>query len=140
MFVEKKNYETIKRKVLCTRDMVLEGSFEELENYTTTIEERFSNIEQKVGLIVKDEEGLNNEREMIKRTVNEELTEFKDELLKMEDEFSNLLKRLNLLVGLFHNSVRYRDMIHIRQRVDAWKGEQFITRKEFLKMVSESRK
>ena len=111
---------------------------DETASYLATLRQRLAKLEGDANRLF---EGEHLREEAITRTHAELLRgriEFRQEMA-MLDERLVLLKRLVIkLVDSVRNSARRPQFGRLQQRVDAWRGEEFINREEFKRVLREA--
>jgi len=108
---------------------------QEVTNYLSVLQQRLKRLEGTVAELVTaqhlHEVGVENEHRELARLVRS----LSSELAEVEHHVESIKKETMRLIGAFRDAARQPQLNRLQQRVDAWKGEQFITRNEFRRLL-----
>ena len=111
---------------------------EEFTSYLHTLQGRLAKVETVMAGLVSDEH-LREERLEEKRgSLGVEMELARQDIKKVEDELLRIVRQTEKLVGAFKDAARQPQFNRLQQRVDAWKGEQYVSRKEFKKLAEDA--
>lgn len=109
----------------------------ELKAYIEHLNLRLSNLEEDAKRLIKEFHEKEEHLEQIHGEFTSEITGTREDIRKIESELTHLVKETGKLVQGFKNSTRRTQLENVSQRVDAWKGEQYISRDELKRVLNE---
>lgn len=108
--------------------------------YVHELARRLERIEKELARLLNKEYEQEGKIEERARELQRLGKETDQELSKVEASLQHVVHQTEKLVQAFKNSVRDGEFRRLQQRVDAWRGEEYITRAEFRKLLEEKLK
>jgi len=112
-------------------------SASEIADYLRELSNRLSHLEQESARLLTDEQHRLEGVERLHGELKIESADFEADIRKLDNELADIVRRVQALIAAFKSSARAHEYERLTRRVDAWKGEQFITRDEYRKMLDE---
>ncbi|MBR9692322.1 hypothetical protein GOV07_00135 [Candidatus Woesearchaeota archaeon] len=110
---------------------------EEFTTYLHSLQGRLAKVEKEMAGLVSKEHQREELLEEKHGSLRSEMELVRQDTQKVEDELLRIVRQTEKLVGAFKDAARAPQMNRLQQRVDAWKGEQYVSRKEFKKLAEE---
>jgi len=114
------------------------GEAYDLQSYVANLRDRIGRLEMSFAQIVSGEHIREERLEEAHASMARMVRDLDEELVTVEQRLRAVMAETTKLVGAFKDSGRQREFERLKQRVDLWKGEQYITRKEFKQRLKES--
>ncbi len=112
-----------------------ENELGELASYLSTLQERIGRLEESFAALVTAQHAREEKLEHEHHALSLLIQDFADDLVKVEKMLQGVKKETLKLITQFKECARRREFDRLQQRVDAWKGEQYITRDEFKRLL-----
>ena len=100
-------------------------------HYIRSLQERILKLEKSFAGMVSEEHGREEHLDEVRAALQRDIRSLKEDMKRVELALNAVVSDTTKLVSQFKNSAQQREYTRLKQRVDAWKGEQYITRKEF---------
>lgn len=110
----------------------------EMQRYLGSVTERIKQMENELYTLNGAEHERTLKLERLQGALQQEVVKLNQDLDDAERELTRYMRQTQRLVGEFRNAMRQQQLENLRDRVDGWKGEEFITRAEFLKWLRQS--
>jgi uncharacterized protein Yka (UPF0111/DUF47 family) len=113
----------------------LPGIDAELKQYVEQLNSRIGHLEEDAKQLTKQ---FSEQEEHLDRMHGEfaaEVASTKADIQKIETQLMHIVKETGKLVNGFKNSARRTQLEKTEQRVDAWKGEQYLSKDEYKRML-----
>ncbi len=107
----------------------------EIATYLQELRVRLSRLEQESAKLLTDEQRSFADVERLHHELKVRSADFEADLRKLDAELGVIVRRVQSLVAAFKSSARAREYERLSRRVDAWKGERFITRDEYKRLL-----
>ena len=108
---------------------------EEFTAYLHALQSRLAKVEKEMAGMVSEEHRREDRLEEKRGSLRSETELVRGDIQKVEDNLLRIVRQTEKLVGAFKDAARAPQMNRLSQRVDAWKGEQYVSRKEFKKLI-----
>ncbi len=114
-----------------------QGEEYDLQSYVASLQDRIKRLETGFAQIVSAEHVREERLEEGHASMARLVRDLGEEITAIEQRLRAVMAETTKLVGAFKDSGRRREFERLNQRVEAWKGEQYITRKEFKEHLKE---
>ncbi len=110
----------------------------ELKGYVEQLTRRLGAVEQELTRLGAADTESEERMDRSHAGFRAEAERVREEVRQLDEALGEIAKRTARLVAEFKTAVRAPQLERLRQRVDAWKGEQYITREELKKLVKQN--
>jgi hypothetical protein len=111
------------------------GPADDLGQYVESLRTRIAALEQELNRNFQDEHLREERLEQVRAALASEVASVRMEVQRVEERLLRMAKETAKLVQAFRNSARVPQFARLQQRVDMWKGEEYISRDEFKRLV-----
>ncbi len=106
--------------------------------YIASLQDRIKRLEEDFARMITEEHEREERMEEKHALLRRERERFHEEIRTTEKQLMALMKETEQLVHAFKTATRQKEFSRLKQRVEAWKGERFLTRHELKRMIGDA--